>query len=269
MKKQWWGLSLGILAVLAGSLVFEGCQQSLPLANPGAILAPPLPNTDVSNFGNASLKVNPTLTGSNQGIFLDGSYAYQNDSGLVLAPPYANSGCPYGGTSAYALHLFGTYLDYGNGGYPAFEIECFPRANASFNSGNMFDASAFTGVSFWWNQGLDDTANQIFFCLITARIAPASIGGDGTCGTGGNVPCYDYLGNNLLGYPKGCWFQISEDFASMSTQYSSGSPGTVTATDKQQILQLMWTSRSNNVNTNGPAGTSYTCDIWLDDVAFY
>ena len=66
-----------------------------------------------------------------------------------------------------------------------------------------------------------------------------------------------------MGYPKGGWFQVYEDFSSMSLQYGSGGPGNVTALDKQQVLQLMWTSRSNNSPGN------YTADFWVDDVQFY
>ena len=262
---------LFILCALVFAAGFEGCKQSLPLAS--LVLAPPLPDYDVSNFQNASLKVNPTLLNGSQGVFLDGSYAYKTDSGLILAAPPTSASFPYTGTSdgvsPYALHLFGNYIDYGNGGYPAFELECFPRAGASYQSGNMFDVSAWSGISFWWYQAPDDNANQIFFCLITARIAPQSIGGSGACGTGGNVPCYDYLGDALLGYPKGGWFQVFEDFSSMTTQYSSGGPNTVTAADKQQVLQLMWTSRSNNVDPNGSAGTPYTADFWVEGIQFY
>jgi hypothetical protein len=258
-----------LFLVLAGIGLLQGCKENLPLAS--SILAPPLPNTDISNFQNASLKVNPTLLGGNPGIFLDGSYAYTTDSGLQLPAPTPSASNPYGGTSPYALHLFGNYIDYNNLGYPAFEMECFPRANASYSSGNMYDVTPFSGISFWWNQGTDDNANQLFFCLVTARIAPQSIGGDGTCGTGSNVPCYDYLGDNLLGYPKGGWFQVFEDFSSMTLQYGSGGPTNVTALDKQQVLQLLWTSRSNNngnTSSTGPA-QNYTADFWVDDIQFY
>jgi hypothetical protein len=254
--------SIVAAAFLAFACLSQGCKSSVPPL--GSVLAQPLPDTVVSNFGNASLKVNPTLTGSFKGSFLDGSYAYKTDNGLVLTTPLFSASNPDPGASTYAMHLFGTYIDYANGGYPAFELECFPVANAAYNggAGPMFDVSSFTGIQFNWCTGPTDNSNQYFFCLITARIAPQSIGGTGTCGSPGAVPCYDFLGNSLFG-TGGNWFQLQLPFSSMGTQYSSGSPTNVTATDETQVLQLMWTNRSNNIAGN------YTCDMWLDDIEFY
>ncbi len=255
------------LVLLFAALFCQGCQNNSPAAQ--SFLAPALSNKVVSNFGEASLKVNPTLTDSAAGTFIDGSYGFSGDSGLGFAPPLADpSGNPY------ALHLFGDYIDYGNNGYPAFEIECLPRANASYPN-NLFDLGSLQGISFWWNRGTDDNANQVFFCLVTARIAPPSIGGD--CGDPGNpstVPCYDYLGNSLLVYPSGQWSHVTLDFDGMGLQYGAGGPGTVQTYDRQQVLQFMWTSRSNNNSSaNNPAGgppaQKYTADIWLDDVELY
>ena len=246
-------------AFLILACLSQGCKSSIPPL--GSILAAPLPNTVVSNFANASLKVNPTLIGAFKGFFLDGSYAYKTDNGLVLTTPLVSASFPDPSTSSYAMHLFGTYLDYGNGGYPAFELECFPRSDGAY-----FDVSGFTGIQFDWCTGPTDNSNQYFFCLITARIAPPSIGGNGTCGGPGAVPCYDFLGNSLFG-TGGNWFQLQLPFSSMGTQYSSGSPTNVTAADETQVLQLMWTNRSNNIGS--PGGTPYTCDMWLDDVEFF
>jgi hypothetical protein len=260
------------LVLLFAVFFCQGCQNNFPTAS--SIVAPALASNVVSNFAEASLKVNPTLTDSAAGTFIDGSYGFSSDSGLVFAPPLASASGPYTGGSPYALHLFGNYVDYGNSGYPAFEIECLPRVNASYPN-NMFDLGSLNGVSFWWNQGLDDNANQIFFCLVTARIAPPSIGGDcGNPGDPGTVPCFNYLGNPLLGYTKGQWFHVSLDFANMGLQYNQGGPTTVTAADRAQVLQLMWTSRSNNNSTvdnpaGGPPAQTYTADIWLDDVELY
>ncbi len=247
-------LGLALLGLL------QGCTEKLPLSNPNLILAQPLPVTVVSDFGNASLKTNPTLFDSEKGFFLDGSYAYKTDSGLQLTTPLVSASFPDPSNSPYALHLFGTYIDYGNGGYPAFELECFPRADSQFYDLTSF--AGLTGIEFDWCTGPTDNSNQYFFCLITARIAPQSIGGDGTCGTPGAVPCYDYLGNSLFG-TGGNWFQLQLPFSNMNTQYSSGSPTNVTAADMTHVLQLMWTNRSNNVSGN------YTCDMWLDDIQFY
>jgi hypothetical protein len=248
-----------VFLALAGLGFLQGCKPNVPL--PSSILATPLNSNVVSNFKNASLKVNPTLIDSSQGVFLDGSYAYLTDS-MGLTTPLASATNPDPSGSPYAMHLFGTYLDYGNGGYPAFELECFPRGG-----GGYYDASSFTGIQFDWCTGPNDNSNQRFFCLVTARIAPQSIGGTGACGTGSNVPCYDFLGASLFG-TGGNWFALNIDFASMQTQYSSGSASqTVTPTDLTQVLQLMWTNRSNNVGS--PGGTPYTCDMWLDDIEFY
>jgi hypothetical protein len=201
--------------------------------------------------------VNPTLLNSSKGGFLDGSYGFTTDEGLALTTPVTAS-LPDPSGSPYAMHLFGTYIDYQNGGYPAFELECLPRSDGSY-----FDASSFTGIQFDWYVGPTDNSNQRYFCLVTARIAPQSIGGTGVCGTGSNVACYDFLGSPLPAIAAG-WINPSIDFASMQTQYSSGTaPQTVTSTDQKQILQLMWTNRSNNIAGN------YTCDMWLDGVAFY
>ncbi|MGH7739104.1 MAG: hypothetical protein ACREL1_03050 [bacterium] len=252
MKKKYTLHALAAIFLIGLGLGSQGCNQNQPITT--AVLAEPLPVTVVSNFSNASLNVNPTLTNSKRGNFLDGTYGYTTDSGLILSTPPA--GDP--SDSSYALHLFGTYTDYGNGAYPAFELECFLRDDQSY-----FDASGFTGIKFDWNCPSDDNSQQRFLCLVTARIAPQSIGGDGTCGTAGAVPCYDYF-SLTLPQTGGTWQSIT---ASLMTgfplQYSSGSPSTVQTTDLQQVLELMWTNRANNIAGN------YTCNMWLDNIRFY
>ncbi len=255
------------LVLLFAVLFCQGCQNSSPTLS--SIVAPALSSNVVSNFTEASLKVNPTLTDSFKGFFQDGSYGYKTDNGLMFMPPLFSATNPDPSGSPYAMHLFGTYIDYGNSTYPAFELECFPRSD-----GKYFDLSGFTGltgIKFDWCTGPTDNSKQYFFCLVTARIAPQSIGGDGTCGTPGNVPCYNYLGNGLFG-TGGNWIPMNLSFAGMGLQYSSAGTPTVTAADKTQILQLMWTNRSNNNGLTPPAGPppqNYVCDMWLDDVEFY
>ncbi|HET9869808.1 MAG TPA: hypothetical protein VFR02_04860, partial [bacterium] len=151
-----WGLGLLALACLP-----QGCTQSVP--GLGAVLAPPLPNTVVSYFNYASTKVNPSLLGQLKGFFQDGTYGYTTDSGIQLEAPLFSAGLPDPSGSPYALHLSGTYTDYGNAAYPAFELDCYPVANASYASGRMYDVSSFTGIKFSWNYPSDDNSQQRFF----------------------------------------------------------------------------------------------------------
>jgi hypothetical protein len=200
--------------------------------------------------------MNPTLTNSLKGFFLDGSYGFETDS-LTLAPP------PAGDSNAYAAHLVGTYIDPGNKTYPAFELEGFPR-----NNDTDYDAVSFNGIEFSWDCP-NDTSPQRLFCLVTAPLAPTGIGGNGDCGSTmvGAEPCYDYFSYNLPSVTT--WTSINIPFttgptAALALQYQ----GTTTTqyfqtADLTQVLQFLWTSRSNN------KGGKYTCDFWLDNVQFY
>lgn len=249
--------SIAFTLLFLATLLLEGCLNKYPPLS--AVIAPPLPNTDISQFQIASWNVNPTLTNALKGFFLDGSYGFETDT-LALAPP------PSGDSNAYAAHLTGTYIDYGNGGYPAFELEGFPRNNNSYYT----IPNGITGIQFMWNCPTDDNSDQRFFCLITARFAPPGIGGDGTCGTTavGAQPCYDYLSYALphTGPLPGSWVEETVPFSSLTLQYNSGG---ITPADDSSVLQFMWTSRSNN-NANGLGSPqNYKCDFWLDNVQLY
>jgi hypothetical protein len=251
MKKVVILIALAMVMIVSGSWMMEGCQEKLAPLSSIVPTATPVPaNNIISLFSNNTTSMNTNLLNSLNGYFQNDTY---NDisTAMTLTAPVPSDG------NLYALHIFGTYTDPGNGTYPAFELDGYPRKDNTY-----YDASSFTGIKFSWNCPSDDNSKQRFFDLITARIAPTNIGGNGVCGGGGAVPCYDYL-SYVLPNTAGAWVQETVSFTSLTLQYNSGTPNTTQPTDLKEILQLQWKADSNN------AAGSYTADYWIDNVQFY
>jgi hypothetical protein len=251
MKKVVILIAFSMVMIVSASWMMEGCQEKLaPLSSIVPTATPVPPNNIISLFSNNTTNMNTNLLNSLNGYFQNDTY---NDitTTMVLTAPVPSDG------NTDALHIFGTYTDPGNGTYPAFELDGYPRKDNTY-----YDASSFTGIKFSWNCPSDDNSKQRFFDLITARIAPTNIGGNGVCDGGGAVPCYDYLSYTLPN-TAGTWVQETIAFTSLALQYNSGAPTTAQLTDLQQVLQLQWKADSNN------AAGSYTADYWIDNVQFY
>jgi hypothetical protein len=254
MKKILFVGSITLMGLLVTTLWVsqQGCTSTIPpLSNIILTSTPTLGPNIVSNFNDDTLNMNTGLANSMNGFFYNGTYGDTTTSMAVTAPVPAE-----GAGDNFALHIWGTYTDPGNASYPAFQLQGFPRSDKSY-----YNASSFTGIKFSWNCPSDDNSVQRFLCLVDGRIAPPSQGGSCT-GAAGAVPCYDYSSITLPN-TAGAWQQISSAFTAFNLQYSSGSPTNVTPTDLTQIINFMWTNRSNNV-----AGT-YTADYWIDNVQLY
>lgn len=254
MKKVIILMAFLTVMIISASWMMEGCQEKLaPLSSivVTATLTPtPMPTSAISNFQSGSVSMNSSLLNSLSGVFKNDTYG-DSSMAMTLTAPVPSDG------NTYALHISGTYTDPGTGTYPAFELDGYPRSDNSF-----YNASSFTGIKFSWNCPSDDNSKQRFFDLVTARIAPTNLGGNGVCGTGGAVPCYDYLSYTLPS-TAGVWVQETIPFTSLALQYASGAPTTAQLTDLQQVLQLQWKADSNN------AAGNYTADFWIDNVQFY
>jgi hypothetical protein len=251
MKKAVVLIIFSAVMMVSTSWMMEGCQEKLaPLSSIVATATPVIPDNIISVFYNNSTFMNSNLLNSLNGFFENDTYGDISTT-MVLTAPVPSDG------NSLALHIFGTYTDPGNSTYPAFELDGYPRSNNTY-----YDASSFTGIKFSWNCPSDDNSKQRFFDLVTARMAPTNLGGNGLCGTGSAVPCYDYLSKTLPD-TAGAWVQETIPFSSLTLQYASGSPGTIQPSDIQQILELQWKNDSNN------AAGSYTADYWIDNVQFY
>lgn len=250
MKKCFGFLVFLVAISLSVSWMLAGCKGVIPpLAIMVPTVAPTLQPGVVSDFSNLALNMNPNLKNSLNGYWFNGTYGQTTMSMVVTAPVPADG-------NAAALHLFGTFTDPGNGSYPAFQLQGFPRNNSSF-----FNASSFTGIKFDWNCPNGDNTVQRFFCLAIARTTPSSQGGNCT-GAAGAVPCYDHF-SSVLPMTNGLWTTRTIPFAALALQYNAGAPNTIQPADLQQIVFLMWTNRANNVAGN------YGVDMWLDNVNFY
>ena len=236
----------GFALLLAGSLgAIQGCAGKVPPI--AAILPPtlpPLPANYIDDFEDGDLNINPRLTNSLNGFWANTTYGQTTQTFLVTAPVPGNG-------SANAVHLFGTYIDSGGGGYPAFQLQTYLR-----NDGNYYDASSFTGIQFSWNCPSDDNSYQRFFCLAVNRTTPPSQGGG--C-TGTPIPCYDHFSYTMPN-TAGLWTSQSVTFSAMYNQYNSYA---MLPSDLQQIIFLLWTNRSNNIAGN------YTADFWVDNAQFF
>lgn len=253
MKSSSFLLSVLGLALLAGCgavFVNEGSKNATlaqGLANPNASqkkVNVPKDAMVMNNFNDGSKNFSPKLYGNPGGSWMTLSFAGNKANDDFIAAGGANG-------SAKCAHVFGTLIDKGDASYPAFTLQ------GKFKDSGYYDASAFTGLKFYYKCPADDQALKRRFALGTAPTLPASEGG--TCSDG----CYNNFGADLA--PSADWIQKTYAFADMKRESGWGSPVTPPdLTDHlKEFITIKWDHSANNV-----AG-SYNIDYYVDEVEFF
>jgi hypothetical protein len=150
-----------------------------------------------------------------------------------------------------AAHLFGTLIDKGDKSYPAFQLQ------GKFKDSGYYDASAFTGIKFYYKCPATDAALKRRFAIGSAPTLPTS--GGGTCTDG----CYNNFGADMKVTPD--WMTNSFAFADLKRESGWGSPVTPPdLTDHlKEFIDLEWANSAND------AAGSYNIDYWVDEVEFF
>jgi hypothetical protein len=298
MKKQWFWLGWGILALAAIPVwLSQGCNSSFPALS--SVVPTPLPNTMVSNFAQGTLSTNPSFstTGYFSSQATGGAPGLTNKIDGSLTPNIleANPGSPSGST--FAVHVWGTQIDYcgnpvvpANTTYPAFQVFCYLKNDPA----NPYtDLSGFTGITFLVNIPSDDTNNppaQRRFGIGAAPEVPPATAPGGLCPAPASTNCYNYFWGTLN--KTAGWTPVTFLFSQLKMdqyygyQNDGGTPATAAQTlvpsglnpaftytgldaggnpchFTNQVLFLLW-----KFGDNGNCGTTYT-DFWFDNVQFF
>ncbi len=252
-------ISSSLLSILCVSSLLSGCgavfvnegskNASLALGLPaptGQTKKVDIPKEArvMNNFDDGSTNFNSKLYGGASGMWQAISFDGNTPNKDIIASPGAN------GTPKCA-HVFGSLVDHGKGTYPSFQLQ------AKFKDAGYYDATAFTGLKFYYKCPATDQALKRRFGIGTAPTLPTS--GGGTCSDG----CYNNFGADLAVTPD--WTQIVYAFADMKRESGWGSPVTPPdLTDHlKEFIDLEWANSANNA-----AGT-YNIDYWVDEVEFY
>ena len=198
----------------------------------------------MNNFNDGSKNFSPKLYGNPGGSWMTLSFAGNKANDDFIAAGGANG-------SAKCAHVFGTLIDKGDASYPAFTLQ------GKFKDSGYYDASAFTGLRFYYKSPATDQALKRRFAVGTAPTLPASEGG--TCSDG----CYNNFGMDLKASPD--WIQMSSSFADLKRESGWGSPVTPPdLTDHlKEFITIKWDHSANN------AAGSYTIDYYVDEVEFF
>src|SRR5580658_1295121 len=245
------GIGFGFLALLAllTAWLSQGCQGNLP-AIP-AVVPTPFSSGVISNFGNGSLNMNPTLENGDGGYFTSETYGGaagepnmidgSNNPDILYPNP--------GDGSAYAVHIYGAITDITPTGYPDMALYGFLKNNPSnLPSSEWYDLNfagapvAFTGIRFDMNIGADDTNTQKLFAIGSAEEVPPTTAPGGTCPPNFSNNCFDYWwsnygsGNSFVNaaYPAGIkghgWQPVSITINSLDSNGGYGlHTGTITS----------------------------------------
>jgi hypothetical protein len=258
--RSFWALA--IFACLVGFMLFvnQGCAgkgptQSTMVATATPTLAPNI----VANLETGDLKLNSTTFP--EGVWYASTWG---DPGNKINANYVTCGGVGANGTSCAIHLFGALKDNADGQYPSFQLECIL-------SNGYFDASAFTGVRFYYNIASDDqtvpsdsslgevsgTPYRRFNLVIAATQEDIK---------GGLCPsdCYDHFGV-ALAPTAGSWSEKSCVFSDLRKSFDAYPHSlTVLNTDVlKQVIELQW-----QVGRNGSKGR-YNVDYWVDEVSFF
>lgn len=258
MKKNMMGHAFKTM-LLAVVFLSAGCVSKVPPLS--AVLSPPLPDNVVSTFENGSTKMNPTLLNCPNGTWLDNTYPSYNIINSIFVTP--NTVANSVDNSNYAIHIYGTLTDKGDGTYPAFELEGLFGTQAS----PYFDATSFAGVSFQMDIPNDDTCKERLFGIGTDQTVGGIAGGH--CLSN----CNDdfWMDNGSAGYttysgftPTGSWINFGFTWSQLKQEGwgTAASPAGL-ANHLSKMILLFWKFDANNA-----AGTYYV-DFWVDNIQFY
>jgi hypothetical protein len=256
MKTYLWACFCLLIGVV-GILSFTGCgvvfvntgSKNASLADGISVpvkktVSVPPEQRVVMNFEDGSKNTNPKLYGGADGVWMDTTFAGNTISGDMIDSPGAN------GTSKCA-HIYGTLTDKGDGQYPAFQLQ------GNFKSTGYYDASAFTGIKFYYKCPPTDKSIKRRFGIGIAGTLPTSMGGSCT------GACFNNFGANMTVSPD--WVAVSYSFADLKRESGWGDPvSPPDLTDHlKEFISLVWANSANN--TPG----SYAIDYSVDEVEFY
>lgn len=203
----------------------------------------------VDDLEDGDTTINPNLLNSSGGNW--GTLTWGDPSNVVNNPFVVAGGA---GGSSFAVHIYGTLTDNGDGQYPSFALQC------RLNTGSTYDASFFTGVRFDYRAGTSDNANIRRFFITLPELAPLADGGSCTGATG---QCGDYHGI-FYDPPPTSWTKQALAFSSLTQEGFGISPSPADLDgNKDHLFWMQWNHGGGNV-----AG-SYTIDYWVDNVEFY
>ncbi len=244
MKKQWFGIGLGVLGVVLAALpllLSQGCNSTNPTLS--SVVPTPSVNGMVSNFAQGSLNTYPAFSST-------GYFNYQVTGG---APGFPNmidgSSTPYilepnpnpaPGGSPYAIHIWGVQTDYcppfnPNNctnpqctGYPAYQTFCYLKNDPA---NPLYDVSGYTGIEFWMNippkvvsggVTTGDANPQERFAIGAAPEVPTTTDQGGLCPPPFGTNCYNYFWYQTKLGPTPGWkqFQIPFSMLKMDAGYA-------------------------------------------------
>ena len=253
LKKPFYILGLFASVLLTGCgaiLVNEGSKEE-PLTdglkNPAAMqpkVNVPADQKIVGNFDDGSTSINSKLYGAGGGI-----WSVFAGGGNTVNNPYVVAGGAKG--TAMAAHLFGTLVNKGDNTYPSFTLQ------GKLKQSGYYDASAFSGIRFYYKSPSEDKAPAQRFKFTIAATLPTSNGG--TCADG----CYNHFGADLS--TAADWELKSYSFSDLKR--GSGWGSAVIPPDLvdhlKEVVGLEWSHDSGNT-----AG-SFPIDYWVDEVEFF
>ncbi len=243
-------LGLFLLAGCGAVFVNEGSKNASlarGLANPeknSVKVNVPKEASVISNFDNGSKSGNPKL-------YLDGAGEW---STLTWAGNAVNSDFVVkGGANGtkMAAHVYGSLTDKGDASYPEFDLQF------NFKGKDLYDASNFSGIQFYYKCPTADQALKRRFNIATAPTLPSSDGG--ICVNA----CYNHYGANLK--PIADWTLYVLNFSDLTRLQGWGSPVTPPELTEhlKEFIYLKWAHSADNA-----AGT-YAIDYWIDEVEFF
>jgi hypothetical protein len=198
----------------------------------------------IANFEDGSKKGNPKLHNSDSAEWVTMTWAGNTVSSDFVVAGGANG-------TKMAAHVFGTLVDKGDFKYPEFDLQC------TFKNKEMYDASDFSGIKFYWKCPSDDQGIKRRFAIAIAPTLPASDGG--IC----EDNCYNHYGANLK--PAADWVLMSYGFSDLTREAGWGGP--VAPPDftehLKEFIYMKWVDAANNA-----AGT-FNINYWVDEVEFF
>ncbi len=198
----------------------------------------------ISNFDDGSNNGNPKLFGDGSGTWATMTWAGNAVNSNFVVKGGANG-------TKMAAHVFGSLTDKGDASYPEFDLQF------NFKGKDLYDASNFAGIKFYYKCPAADQALKRRFNIATAPTLPMSDGG--TC----ESACYNHYGANLK--PISDWTALSYNFSDLTRLPGWGSPVAPPELTEhlKEFIYIKWGHSADNA-----AGT-YTIDYWVDEVEFF
>ncbi|HUO56637.1 MAG TPA: hypothetical protein VMV05_00525 [bacterium] len=242
--------ALGLLAGCGAVFVNEGAKTNglaMGLADPDANKPKPVVpkgGNVISDFEDGSKRINPNLFGGSGGSWTTITWDNNTVPSDIIVPGGANG-------TKMACHVFGTLIDHGNASYPAFTLQ------GKFKNSGFYDASAFTGIRFYYKCPADDNVNKRRFAIAIAPTLAAQDGG--TCVN----DCYNHFG--AFQSPSDDWVLKSYLFNELKRESGWGSP--VVPPDFTDHLKEVSYIKWDHSGDNKPG--AYKVDYWVDEVEFF